>query len=1080
MSNLMKCSRGHTWQPQGSAETVALTPADVCPYCGQPAVLSGAKNPPPSATVAQENPEESVFQVSLGGATLDGSGAPSPPPALDSRTQIMGSLEETPLDPTGSASEHTGEWTLPGSPGSAPPSSSMATLDLPLPESQSEIRSISEATVAPEEGRPSAVTPPPSEATVLPEEGKLSLPAAPKAALGGAQVAGYEILKELGRGAMGVVYKARQVALNRMVALKMMLASQHASAKALARFQIEAEAVARLQHPNIVQIYEIGEAGGCPYFSLEYVDGGTLGQRVGGQPMRPRDAAWVVQQLSRAMYSAHCCGIVHRDLKPENVLLTRGPATPDGKPAAVIACVPKVTDFGLAKQLENDSSQTHAGTIMGTPSYMAPEQAEGRVADMGPPADIYALGAILYDLLTGRPPFQGKTVLETLQQVKKHEPIPPRRLCKLPPDLDTICLKCLEKPPAKRYATAGDLADDLERFLAGRPIQARRTPAWEKAWKWCRRQPAAAALIGLFSLMVIGLVAGGVWFAQHEHYRAQEEAGLRQLAEQQRQLAVEQEQQKEKQRQVAEEQKNRAEQQRQRAEEQKRRAEQQHQLAEMRFGQAREAVDFMLTRVGQEKLEGEPRMEQVRRDLLEEALRFYERFLQQKTDSAVLRWQTAQAFRKAGNIRELLGKHQEAEKAYRSSLELFDALPALSGSQEDAPEPSAVDQERAFAWSDLGIVLLGQGQAKDADAAFQRGLELKEKLCRDFPDRPAFQRDLANSHNSLGTLLGGQRRFAESAAAYARACDLLEKLPPQLATLPECQQALCRAQVNWATALQLLGQAAEAEKVFRLVVARREQQAPMGLDKPDQQHERARNLFLLATLLQATPPPKGQTPQSRLTEAERLHRQAQEQFQKLVKSFPRVPDYRESLAGCLNNLGDLLQATKRGEEGLNLWQEGNRILGGLAQEYPQRPLYAQEQARLLHNQGIALSGAEKLKEAEAAHRQALAIREQLARDFEQEPVYRQDLASSHGELAIVLAKRNQLDASAERFRQAIALTQQLSQQHPGRTEYWIDELVYQDNYVRLLQAIGMDREAKQCEKRMAELKDKLAKAGIKP
>jgi serine/threonine-protein kinase len=274
-------------------------------------------------------------------------------------------------------------------------------------------------------------------------------------------VPGYEILAELGRGGMGVVYKARHRHLNRIVALKMILVGGHASEADLIRFRTEAEAVARLQHPGIVQIYEVGEHNGLPYFSLEYCPGGSLEKKLNGTPLPPKEAARLVQTLSQAMYAAHREQIIHRDLKPSNVLLTA-----DG--------TPKVTDFGLAKQLDAPGQQTQSGAVLGTPSYMAPEQASGRNKEVGPASDGYALGAILYELLTGRPPFRAETPLDTLCQVLQREPAPPRLLNpNVPRDLETICLKCLEKNPHRRYPSAAELAADLERFLAGEVIVAR-------------------------------------------------------------------------------------------------------------------------------------------------------------------------------------------------------------------------------------------------------------------------------------------------------------------------------------------------------------------------------------------------------------------------------------------------------------------------------------------------------------------------------------------------------------------------------------------------------------------------------
>jgi WD40 repeat protein len=310
-------------------------------------------------------------------------------------------------------------------------------------------------------------------------------------------VPGYEVLDELGRGGVGVVYKARQLSLNRLVALKMVLAGSHAGLFDLVRFRAEAEAVAQLQHPNIVAVHEVGKAGGLPFLSLEYVAGGNLAQKLGGVPQLPLAAAALVEKLARAVHHAHAHGIVHRDLKPANVLLGA-----DG--------TPKITDFGLAKRLD-DLGQTQTGAILGTPSYMSPEQAKGK-KDVGPAADIYALGSILYEMLTGRPPFRAATPLDTVMQVIADEPVSPRRLQpKLPRDLETICLECLRKEPHRRYGSAEALADDLARFREDRPIVARPASRLEHAWRWCRRNPVVAALL---TLGVAGVVVAALLLYQ--------------------------------------------------------------------------------------------------------------------------------------------------------------------------------------------------------------------------------------------------------------------------------------------------------------------------------------------------------------------------------------------------------------------------------------------------------------------------------------------------------------------------------------------------------------------------------------
>jgi WD40 repeat protein/predicted Ser/Thr protein kinase len=304
------------------------------------------------------------------------------------------------------------------------------------------------------------------------------------------EVSGYEVLGELGRGGMGVIYKARQQGLGRLVAVKVLTSGQ-ANPDQLARFRTEAESAARLQHPNIVQVFEVGAAQGRPFLALEFVDGGNLQQHLAGAPQPPRWSAQLVEVLARAMHFAHQQGILHRDLKPANVLLT-----PDG--------TAKITDFGLAKHLEAGGGQTQSGAILGTPAYMAPEQAGGHGGKVGPAVDVYALGAILYECLTGRPPFQAATMLETLELVRSSEALPPARLQpKLPRDLDTICLKCLHKEPRKRYATAHELAADLHRFLNHEPIRARRTGPLGRTWRWCRRKPAVAVLLGCVAVLAV-------------------------------------------------------------------------------------------------------------------------------------------------------------------------------------------------------------------------------------------------------------------------------------------------------------------------------------------------------------------------------------------------------------------------------------------------------------------------------------------------------------------------------------------------------------------------------------------------
>jgi tetratricopeptide (TPR) repeat protein len=535
-------------------------------------------------------------------------------------------------------------------------------------------------------------------------------------------IPGYEIIRLLGRGGMGTVYKARHLQLDRLVALKI-VSEKCVSSGQLARFRAEAQALARLRHSHIVQIYEVNECDGTPYLCLELLEGGSLDKKLAGTPQPPADAARMVATLARAIEDAHRHGIVHRDLKPSNILLTA-----DGQP--------KVGDFGMAKRLAVDATQTLSGTIIGTPIYMAPEQASGDPKAIGPRTDVYALGTILFEMLTGRPPFQGPTTLHTLELIRAAEPVSPRRLQPgVPRDLETVCLKCLEKQPARRYATAGEFADELERFLAHKPIRARRAGATERATKWVRRHPAPAALVGVVVLAILALAALGIW----------SNTRLRRAADR----------------------------------------------ADARSRLARSVVDDMYTRVAEEWLADEPRQDTLRQEFLEKALTLYQNFVRESGGAPDVRRETALAYFRLGQIQGVLSRDTEAEQAFHRAIAMQDALVA-----ED-PGHAGYRQDLANSHNWLGEFLRERGRPLGgAEAAYRQARDLQEGLLAEFPEHAVYRKELARSHYNLAILSMETDRGRAAGEHLARAIELLDRLQRDDPAVPDYRHELARCLIN--------------------------------------------------------------------------------------------------------------------------------------------------------------------------------------------------------------------------------------------------------------------------------------------
>jgi tetratricopeptide (TPR) repeat protein len=529
--------------------------------------------------------------------------------------------------------------------------------------------------------------------------------------------------KRLGSGGMGSVYLAvRRRDYRQQVALKLIRGGLETDA-ALERFRTERQVLAGLQHPHIARLLDGGTtAEGLPYLVMEYVAGQPLHRYCASRSLSLRERLQLVHTICTAVEYAHGHTVIHRDLKPGNVLVTD-----DG--------TPKLTDFGLAKHLGADGGQTQTGEVVGTPSYMAPEQAAGRTHDIGPRTDVYSLGAILYELLTGRPPFTGTCPRDTLEQVCTQEPVPPRRLQpKLPRDVETICLKCLHKEPCRRYASAAALADDLRRFLAGEPIQARPVGQAERLYRWGRRNPVVAAL-GLSLVLVLGVGLAGVtalWqVAVHRGKRAEEKAQL-----------------------------------------------------------TRRAVDEMYTWVSRRLLATQPGMQEAQREFLEKALAWYQEFAAETSSDPEVRFKTAQAYHYVGVIQGRLGRPVEAERAFREQSGLLRQL------AKEYPHEREYRFDLFYSHMVLAGTLGDQRRLQEADEVGSAALALIERLAEDFPDEPNYRDAVAAQSLNQGTRCLMKGDFHEAERLYLRALSIAEQLVrdyPEKRTEPHYRHNLALA-----------------------------------------------------------------------------------------------------------------------------------------------------------------------------------------------------------------------------------------------------------------------------------------------
>jgi serine/threonine-protein kinase len=754
------------------------------------------------------------------------------------------------------------------------------------------------------------------------------------------RIGDYEILGELGRGGMGVVYKASQAALGRLVALKMVLEGR-VGPEALTRFRAEAVAVARLKHPNIVQIYDVGAEQGRPYFSLEFVDGGSLAQQIAGQPQPTRHAAQVIETLARAMDYAHQQGIVHRDLKPGNILLAS-----DG--------TPKITDFGLAKHLESTDSDTKTGAILGTPSYIAPEQAVAK-KDVGPPADIYALGAILYEMLTGRPPFKGETPMDTMLQVVSDEVVPPTLLnMKVPRDLETICLRCLQKEPAKRYRSAGALADDLHRFQAGEAITARPVGTGERFWRWCRRRPAVAALL-LTVMLVTGFGMAGVFW---QWRRA--EANFAEAVEQ-----------------------------RQRAEALLKAVSTERDRARKDYEQARQIVDDFFVKISDDNMRRVPGMQAVRKEFLEAALRYYQGFLHQHADDASLRTLLAETHYNVGKVALEIGKLTDAEKAFRKALGVYKELLAA--------QPADRKLKRATATCWIGLARTQARLQRNAEAAdlYARAGTLMEELVRTATVKDEGLEDLLFVYDGIGQLRRSEEKRTEALAAYEKGRTLLHQLMQSEATSTR-QWKLAIFCKNCGELYADLRQPDKARAALREALALLE---PLARGNPQRADLQA-HLALLYVPLAQLAHDEGKTDEmfAHLDHARQI-------LERVARENPAVASFRADLAATVMTIGEMQLEKKQAAEAIRMFDQARTLREGLCREEPTAPRYQELLAAACVLCGRARVANGQVVEARACYAQAQTVQEQLVRNHPDVPTYKNELAGIVQEAKSAQAKR---------------------------------------------------------------------------
>jgi serine/threonine protein kinase/Flp pilus assembly protein TadD len=864
----------------------------------------------------------------------------------------------------------------------------------------------------------------------------------------------FRLVREIGRGGMGIVYEAEQVSLGRRVALKVLPFAGALDARQLQRFALEARAAALLHHQSIVPVYFVGCERGVHFYAMQLIEGQTLAQLIhqlrqenglapaepdappaaeqpgrSGEPTTahtpapPPSAAAAAEtakvmpasrpterslhsrehcrmvarlgvQAAEALDHAHQRGIVHRDVKPGNLLL-------DGQGQLW------VTDFGLA-QFQSDTKLTLSGDLVGTLRYMSPEQALAQRVVVDHRTDVYSLGATLYELLALQPAYLGTDRQELLRQIAFEEPRALRKVNRaVPAELEVIVAKAMEKNPQERYATAQELADDLQRFLLDRPIQARRPTLGQRAVKWTRRHRLVVGSV--LAALVVGMVATTWQAVRATHAEGEAWAALDKLEQEQGKTTAA--------------------------------------LAEVRRAgqQTLEALRSLTDEVLERHMAKQTQLTEEDRAFLRKVLQHYEGFAATKGDSREGRAIRAEGYLRVAGIRDRLGEHQDAQLAFERAIALLKQLAA------DFPDWPNYRHRLAGSYHDLGTLLEDLGKWAEAEAEYRQALALSQQLAVDFPTVPHYRKYLANHLNNLGDLLARRGKRAEAEAHCRKALVLFQQLAVDFPAVPDYRQNLAMSHSNLGVYLADQGKHAEAEAEYRQALMLSKQLAADFPTVANYRSSLARRHNNLANLL---------LDMGKHGAAEVGYRQALALRKQLAADFPALPSYRQDLAGSCHNLARLLAKLGKRVEAEAEYRQALALFGQLAADFPDVPAHWSNLAESHNQLGNVLRGLGKHWEAAAEYRHAVELGKRLAVDFPTVPKYRRDLAGSCHALGMLLTALEKLGEAAEvTYREALALWKQLAADFPTVPNYLSGLAGSHNNLANLLACLGKRAEA---------------------